>query len=441
MTDAIAPSSSPSPNPEPPRGLGRLRNVYYGYWLVIAAFLAQFVGIGSMNYVIGAFLNPMTQDFDWSHSEFTLARTLGQFVLAATGLVIGVQVDRHGGRMLLRVGIVILATAMFACAYVQELWQWWLLNGVMLTTGSAMIGNLVVNVTLAKWFVERRGRVIGIASMGVSFGGIIITPFTAILIDALGWRDAWRILAACAFLIVFPLSFIMRRAPEDYGLNPDGRSAAQVAAGLGRAAALDFANSLTRSQALRTSSFYMVAIAFGLGVLSVQVILIQAIAYMTSSGHSETFGAFMITMTSIPATFLKPVWGFVLDKLDVQRVSLVGFFFNALGLFVIVIGVRAGLTPAIAAGFFLLGIGWSGFIPIQEVIWATFFGRRYLGAVRSAGLPLVFAFSAGGPLLSALYYDRFGNYDGAFLTIAVLTLVGGVLLALARRPVRTVTEV
>src|SRR5690606_13259601 len=178
-------------------------------------------------------------------------------------------------RILMRVGIVILATAMFGCAYVQELWQWWLLNGVMLTTGSAMIGNLVVNVTLAKWFVERRGRMIGIASMGVSFGGIIITPFTALLVDALGWRDAWRILAVCAFAIIFPLSFLMRRAPEDHGLHPDGRSAAQVAAGLGRAAALDFANSLTRRQALRTSSFYMVAIAFGLGILSVQVILIQ----------------------------------------------------------------------------------------------------------------------------------------------------------------------
>jgi MFS family permease len=257
-------------------------------------------------------------------------------------------------------------------------------------------------------------------------------------VDALGWRDAWRILAVCAFAIILPLSFLMRRAPEDHGLHPDGKSAAQVAAGLGRAAALDFANSLTRSQALRTSSFYLVAIAFGLGILSVQVILIQAIAYMTSTGHSETFGAFMITMTSIPATFLKPVWGYVLDKADVQRVSLLGFLCNAIGLFVIVFAVRAGVAPGIALGFFILGIGWSGFIPIQEVIWATFFGRRYLGAVRSAGLPLVFAFSAGGPLLAAFYYDRYGNYDGAFLTIAVLTLVGGVLLAVARRPVRTV---
>jgi len=222
------------------------KGIYYGYYLVAAAFIAQFVSVGSQNYVVGTFLKPMTEELDWTRSEYTLARTIGQFVLGFGGLFIGSYVDRHGGRRLMAGGIFVLTAAMFAISYVQELWQWLLLNGLMLTVGAALIGNLVVNVTLSKWFVEKRGRVVGFSSMGVSFAGVALTPFATALVDDVGWRMAWRILAVGAIVIILPLSFVMRRAPEDHGLHPDGKSDAEVAQGGGQAAAHDFASSLTR---------------------------------------------------------------------------------------------------------------------------------------------------------------------------------------------------
>ncbi|GIS18295.1 MAG: hypothetical protein CM15mP120_02110 [Pseudomonadota bacterium] len=80
--------------------------------------------------------------------------------------------------------------------------MWWLLNGVVVTMGCAMIGNLVVNVTLSKWFVVNRGIVVAIAAMGVSFGGIVLTPLATYLVtplvgDRLGSPGYW-----CRFLVV-----------------------------------------------------------------------------------------------------------------------------------------------------------------------------------------------------------------------------------------------
>lgn len=413
-----------------------VRGIYYGYWLVGAAFIAQFISVGAQNYVFGAFVTPMTDEFDWSRTDITVARTIGQSVMAFTGLFIGGMVDRHGGKWLLRVGAVIMCSAMFALSEVQELWQWWLLNGLILTAGAAMIGNLVVNVTISKWFVERRGRMVGFAAMGVSFAGIVITPLSAYLVEAYGWREAWRILAVLAGAVVIPLSFAFRRMPEDYGLNPDGKSAAQIAQGGGRAAATDFASSLTRKEALRTPAFYIVSISFGLGVISIGTMLIHTIPFMEDAGYSPEFAAFMITVTSIPALLLKPVWGYFIDKADVQKISLIGFLVNALALVTIVLSVEAASRPFIFLGFVLLGCGWSGFIPLQEVVWATFFGRRYLGAVRSAGLPIALGISASAPLVTAFYFDNVGDYNGAFLGIAVLSLIGGAILTIARAPIR-----
>ena len=409
---------------------------FYGYNLVAAAFIAQFVAVGAQNYVIGSFLNPMTEELDWSRAEFTLARTVGQFVMAFTGLFIGGLVDQHGAKWLMRIGIVILTIALFLLGSVQELWQWWLLNGLILTTGAAMIGNLVVNVTIAKWFVERRGNMIGFAAMGVSFAGIVITPFAAFLVESIGWRDSWRVIAVCSALIVVPLSFVMRRAPEDHGLHPDGRTAEEIAGGAGRAAALDYASSITRREAIRTPAFYIVGISFGLGVISIGTILIHAIPFMEDAGYSKDFSASMITVTSVPALLLKPAWGVFMDRANVQRISLIGFLVNAAGLVAIVFSVESGSKPLVVLAFALLGCGWSGFIPLQEVVWASFFGRRYLGAVRSAGLPLALSISASAPLVTAFYFDHVGNYNGAFLAIATLSLIGGGLLMLAKPPTR-----
>jgi len=274
--------------------------------------------------------------------------------------------------------------------------------------------------------------------MGVSFAGVVITPATAELVARYGWRDAWQILAVAAFIIIFPTSFVMRRAPEDHGLHPDGKTAAQVAAGGGARAAADFASSLTRAQALRTSSFYFIVFAFGLGALSIGVMLVQTIPYMTDAGYSGTVGAAMIFVASVPSMLLKPVWGYFIDKADAQRLSVIGFAITAVAMVMIVLGVRSGTTPVAYAGFFVLGCGWSGLIPLQEVVWATFFGRRYLGAVRSAGLPFSLIIGASAPLLASFYFDRIGNYDGAFLTIAGCAVAAIVLILFAKRPNRTV---
>ena len=88
------------------------------------------------------------------------------------------------------------------------------------------------------------------------------------------------------------------------------------------------------------------------------------------------------------------------------------------------------------AGFITLGMGWGGMIPLQEVIWAGYFGRRYLGEVRSAALPIALTMGAAGPWLSSWYYDQAGNYDGAFVAVAALNLLAAILIFATRKPVQ-----
>ena len=187
-----------------PRPGGRL---YYGYWLIVASFVAQFVAVGVTNYAAGPFLTPMTEELGWTRAEFTIPRSLGGFVMAITGFLIGSSLDRFGARPFMTGGILVTAASLWWLGSVESLLGWIVLNGIVLTVGAAMLGNLVVNVTMAKWFVELRGRAVALAAMGVSFAGIGVTPVLVWVIDAWGgalpgkrWRRqrcSWAFLSRC----------------------------------------------------------------------------------------------------------------------------------------------------------------------------------------------------------------------------------------------------
>jgi hypothetical protein len=107
---------------------------------------------------------------------------------------------------------------------------------------------------------------------------------------------------------------------------------------------------------------------------------------------------------------------------------------TGISLVILVTAVNAHLGWLVIAGFLILGSGWGGMIPLQEVTWASYFGRRHIGAVRSAGLPFSILLGAGAPLLVSAYYDWRGDYNGALLVIAGSCFVSAVAILFLTKP-------
>ena len=407
---------------------------YYGYPLLAAAFVAQFVSLGIYSYVLGSFMGPMTLELAWSRADFTLARTIGQIVMALVGFMVGARVDAVGARPIMAIGAVILSASLYYHSQVDSLLAWWLLNGVALTCGCAMVGNLVVNVTLSKWFVLHRGKAIAIAAMGVSMGGIVITPFITWLIDTVGWREAWIWLAGLTFIIMIPVTAMMRRRPEDYGLRPDGLTDADYLSDRGEKARAEEANAFTRREALRSFSFYALVIAFGFFSINIVVLLLHTVPYLTDHGFSRTEAAMAMVIASVPAMLSKPVWGTLIDQMPIKPLAAISASLTGVALLLIVAAVEANALTWAYGAFVLLGLGWGGMIPMQEVIWASFFGRTHIGAIRGAGLPFALTLSALAPWLVGYHYDLYGNYVLAFVIVAGLNVLSGILIYLVRPP-------
>ena len=429
MASATAPTTG-----APVAAPARRPRIYYGYWIVGASIVAWFVMVGSQAQVSGVFLKPMTDELGWSRTEFFYAQTVGQYLLAFVGFFIGVYVDRFGGRPLMVIGVTILGMALFLTSQVTELWEWVLLRGAFFAVGAALVGNLVVNVTLGKWFVQKRGRAVAIGALGVPLGIGIAPPAMIAVVDEFGWRAGWIALALVAWALIYPVAMIMRRQPEDYGWHPDGLSDEEARGARGAAVAADYANSFTRGQAMRTVALYMIVLTFGLSGLTLGTLLLQAIPFLTDQGFGRGTAALMMTAYAVPSGFTKPIWGILVERVKPQRLSAFAFSLYSISGAVVMLGAAAGSVPVVAAGYAILGVGGGGVVPLQEVIWASFFGRRYLGAVRSVGLPLALTVTASGPLAVSFYFDVVGNYYGAFIVVSVLASVAALLMLMVRKP-------
>ena len=211
-------------------GIRHRPTIYYGWYIVAVALIVQCLSVGVSAFAGGVFLKPMAADLHWSRQDFSAVQTVTSVVTGLIGFVVGGLIDRRGPRLLMIIGAIISGSALCLTAAVQEPWHFYLVRGIAQTIGMAMVGNLVVNVTLARWFVVRRGTAIAMASIGFSLGGLLLSPLMSSWIQSYGWRETWIILGCLTWAIVIPCAFVMRRSPEDYGLSPDGLDAKQAAA-------------------------------------------------------------------------------------------------------------------------------------------------------------------------------------------------------------------
>lgn len=409
---------------------------FYGWYIVGVALVAQFVAMGTQTYASTVFLKPMTQDLGWTRSQFSAVQTVSTVVMGIAGFVIGALIDRRGPRPLMLIGGIVCGAALVATSRVEELWQFYVARGVAQTIGAALIGNLVVNVTISKWFIARRGMAVAIASAGVSLGGVLMTPMVSFVVDGWGWRDAWIVLGILVWALMIPSAFIIRRAPEDHGLQPDGLSADRAAALAATKRRLSAATEVQwlRHEAVRTKTIWLIIFAYGIANIGIGALLLHLVPFLTDHGWSKSQASWLYSIQAWVALLSKPAWGVLMDRFHPRYLSAFGFVVAAAGVMTILGAAQSDSWLLMAFALAVWGLGIGGAIPLQETVWANYFGRQHLGQIRAVAMPFSILFGAGGPLLAGELYDRSGSYGFAFVLFAIFWLIGFALILMARPP-------
>ncbi len=405
------------------------RPVYYGWYVVGIAFIASMMSAGVQAYTLGVFLKPMTAALGWSRTDISLGQTVSTFATGILALVVGPIMDRRGGRVLIVIGAAVSGLGFIALGQVHTLWQYYLVRGALLTVGSVGMGTLVVNVAISNWFVRMRGRAIAIGSMGVSVSALIMPPLSTHLIAAFGWRTAWAVIGVLVWIVVIPAAaYVMRRRPEDHGLEVDGG-----APPAGHVTRVRTAGDVrwTRRQAARTPALWMLIVSFGFASMGLGAMLLHLYPYLTDRGFTPGEAAAGFSTIGITGLISKPLWGVALERYETRLCACAEFLSMGLGILLVLL-IRNVAT--MFGAIFVLGIGIGGVITVQEVVWANYFGRLTLGTVRSIGRPFTIVTSAGGPVLAGAAYDIGGSYTVAFIVFVITYVIAAGLILVTPQP-------
>ena len=418
----------------------RKPRLFYGWYIVGAGFLANISCAFFLSSTLSVFLKPITTDLGVSRGVFSLLRSGEHLLYALMAPWIGAKLDQYGPRRMMVTGAILSAIGFVLLGQVASFLQFASVRLTLMAVGHALVCYFVVNVTVARWFVRMRGRALAISHLGHGIAKIAISAVVGWLLTFIAWRQVWTLFGGLVVVLaVVPVAIFMRRSPEDMGLQPDGAPAREPAGATGRAqkrtaSAADEPEPevrWTRQDVRRTSTFWLIILAFGMVDIGITGLNLHVVSYVSDLGYGGFPAA--LTMTVIAGTQAASglLWGFVGERVTVRKVVSFLFLVEAAGLYV---AANAQDLSTIYLGFFFYGLGLGGAQVLEEVMWANYFGRVSLGTVRGAALQIVLLCGVCGPPFFGFVNDYTGSYKISFYMFIGMLLVSSVLTLTIRRP-------
>ncbi|MEE9282092.1 MAG: MFS transporter [Myxococcota bacterium] len=404
--------------------------IFYGWVIVAVTFLTQFVTIGTVFYAYGILLKPLVEDLGSSRLAVVSALPLTFIVVGCAGPLVGRAVDRGYIRSVMLLGSLALGAGFLGLSRVVELWQFYLVFGLGVAVGMALLGGLSNTALVANWFVRRRGTALGISQIGVSASGMVMAYVASWLVAEVGWRGTAGVFGIVPLLFLTPLiGFLVVSRPEDRGLHPDGDARAPVSE-LGPREAQGDAD-WTVGRALRERSVWIIAIVVGLNFSGNTAVILQIYPHATDLGHSAGQAASVLAAMAGLAALGKPLFGWLGDRIDRRACMWLAIGLQGLGL----AGIMSASThPALLAAGALFGLGYGGILPLWGVLLGAVYGRRVFGRIMGLMGPMMIPFQTLGIPFAGWVFDRTGSYQGAFATFLGLYAASALILGFLRIP-------
>lgn len=401
---------------------------FFGWRMVALASITGAMTGPGQTIGVSVFIDHFIADLGISRSEVSTAYLIGTLGAALVLPLIGNRIDRIGVRRAMKMIAFAFGVALVGMAGVNGL--------VALAVGFFAIrlfgqGSLTLASTLVvtHWFDRQRGLALGIAATAMSILMSLVPVFLNVVIEAYSWRTAWIVAAVLVWIIVIPIAqWGLIDRPSDVGQYPDGEAPATH-----DTKAVALAPSATHGQAIRTSRFWIVAIASAaVGLLSTALNFHQ-ISMLGDAGLSATEAAAMFLPQVIGAAVAGVVFGYLADRLT-GRILIP----MVMGTLVASLLLTLVLAPGTAVILYAITLGAAGGSSrtVTSTLLPRWFGVGHIGAIQGTATLIAVASTALGPVMFSLARDVTGSYGVAAAWFALIPVAVAVVAATVK-PVPT----
>lgn len=388
-----------------------MKKIFYGWWIVSAAFLINVYVAGVVFFGFTAFFEPIVREFGWSYTQVSLAISLRGLEMGFLAPIVGFMVGRIGSKKLILWGIITMTGGLLLLSFTTSLLMFYAAF-LLVAFGSGGCTAVVLMNVVATWFDKNVGKALGIMTSGVGLSGLMI-PFIVWLIDAYTWRTALVVLGFGMFAIGIPLSLIIRNRPEDMGDVPDGLPEMNGPFSMETEASK---SALSFREALRSRAFIFLALGEMIRMMSTTAVLTHIMPALSLAHIPRTTAGFIasaIPLLSITGRFGV---GWLADILDKRYAMAVGLAFLSAGLLMF-----SYLDAAWTIWVFLIlfSIGFGSTVVVRGAMLSQYFSRHHFGKL--LGLVMGAGAVGGiiGPTLAGWIHDKQGFYGPIWLVFFV----------------------
>ncbi len=395
--------------------------IFYGWFVVAAAFTVTFVGFGCA-YTFSAFVESLQREFGASRGSVSLVFSLAGFLYFSLGMVSGPLADRWGSRRFAILGMVLVGAGLAFAAAARTIVEVYVAYGLGVGLG---VGCSYVPVVGAvqRWFVKRRGFASGLAVSGIGVGTLVMPPFASHLIESVGWREAYVVLASVAVTLGVGMSLFIANDPAARNLAPDGNAVAPNAP-------TSAPSGTSLRDAVRTRQFFSLYAACLICSFGVFVPFVHLVPYAVDNHVPQSSAVLLLGVIGVGSTVGRFFLGGLADRIGRRSFVLAMY-----------IGMAVSLAIwAVASGFWLLaafallfGLFYGGWVAILPALVMDYFGGRSVSGIIGVLYTSVGFGALVGPSAAGFAFDLSQSYLVPILVSVGVNVVAAGIAASALR--------
>lgn len=389
--------------------------IYYGWWIVLAAFLNLFFVVGILFYGFPVFYPYFVESLGFTRAQVTQGFLLG-FLFAGLpfGILAGTFIDRIGARAVILAGVGLVGLPLLLMGSMKRFWQFEVLC-VVEVIGYVLAGPIANQVLVARWFGRRRGRAMGYAYLGLGLGGVAAPKLVNFLAQTLGWRHGLELLGTIILLVLFPVGiWITRSSPKDSGIDPETFGEAMPSE-----------NAASVAQAVRTAAFWLLVTGSALAIGTIGAVIQNFILFLKDAGYSATAATQYSTILLTASLGGRVLVGYLADRF--RKSYLMALFYFVIGASVFLLAYPHS-TAALCGFAILFGFAMGADYMLIPLVTAECFGTAALGKLL---VLIIMGYSIGqwaAPWFVGKMFDAQHSYDLAWRIVAILGMTGAVAI-------------
>ena len=368
-------------------------------WIVAFAGCAINTWTFGVFYAFATALEQMVDEFNASLSGIAAFFSVTTFLFFAVGMLAGPLADRFGARRLVAVGAFLMGGGLWLTAQVESLLAGIVIYGLGVGLG---IGSYLVPLSVATgaWFEKHRTLALGINTVGIGLGTLILVPFAEWLIRTAGWRSAFELMGIGSAIVYAVVALLSFRPP-----TPPASVSVSISAA---------------RRAVRKSEFWRLYAAGLLMSVALFIPFVFLVQYAKEQGIASSTAAFLITSLGLGSVLGRLGLGVLGMRLGVLPLIIMCFGIQPIAYVLWLLSGSNYLLLLLFAG--LLGVGYGEFVALSPVAMAGIFGLEGLGGVlgvqyTSAGIGALI-----GPIAAGAIIDATGSYTVAIIGAIVVSL-------------------